>query len=137
MRPTLNGLLGGLPFRGRLLMSILARTLTSISLATRRRKSPFPQTVLESQTPRLRPAPLLRLLLPLLTSELLHISLLFFFFFLYVRLRTRDICNVVLNEYPIFYLIAFTSFFFLYITVSPMLLCLSCPGSVAIWPCLS
>ena len=54
----------------------------------------------------LRPAPLLRLLLPLLTSELLLIALLFFFLFFFVGLRTRDICNVVLNEYPIFYLIS-------------------------------
>ena len=76
MKPALNGLLGGLPFRGRLLMPTRAWTLTSISLATRRRKSPFPLTILECQTPRLRPAPLLRLLLPLLTSELLRISLL-------------------------------------------------------------
>ena len=132
MRPALNGLLDGLSFRGRLLVPTRAWTLTSISLVTRRRKSPFPQTVLESQTPRLRPAPLLRLLLPLLTSELLHIAL----FFFYAGLRTRDICNVVLNEYPIFYLITFTLFFF-FITAPLVLLCLSCPGSMAIWPCLS
>ena len=70
-------------------MPIWAWTLTLISLVTRRQKSPFPHTVLESQTPRLRFAPLLRLLLPhlLRTSELLCIVLLvvvvvvFFFFF--------------------------------------------------------
>ena len=117
MRPAPNGLLDGLPFRGRLLMPTLAWTLTLISLVTRRRKSPFPQTVLESQTPRRKPAPLLLLLLPLLTSEFFHMASLvclfvcvcvFFFFFFYVGLRTRDICNVILNEYPIFYLIVFT-----------------------------
>ena len=144
MRPALSGLLDGLPFRGRLLMPTRAWTLTSISLVTRRRKSSFPLTVLESQTPRLRSAPLLRLLLPLLMSELLHIALLVClfvcFFNFYVGLRTWDICNVVLNEYPIFYLIAFThfSFFFLFFLTAPLvLLCLSYPGSVAIWPCLS
>ena len=108
---------------------------------TRRRKSPFSLTVLESQTPRLRPAPLLRLMLPPLTSELLHIALLvclFVFFFFYIELRTRDICNVVLNEYPTFYFIAFIPFSFSFFITAPlMLLCLSYPGSVAIWPCLS
>ena len=43
-----NGLLGGLPFRGRLLTPTQAWTSTLISLATRRRKSPFPQIVLEN-----------------------------------------------------------------------------------------
>ena len=81
MRPALNRLLDGLLSRGRLLMPTRAWTLTLISLVTRRRKNPFPPTVLESQTPRLRPAPLLRFLLPLLrlTPELLCIILLFFF----------------------------------------------------------
>ena len=112
MRPALNGLLDGLLSRERLLMPTRAWTLTLISLVTRRQKSPFPPTVLESQTPRLRPASLLRLLLPLLclTPELLYINLLFFIF--YVGLRTPDICDVVLNEYPIFYLIAFFFLFF-------------------------
>ena len=56
---------------------------TLISLVTRGQKSPFPPTVLESQAPRLRFAPLLRLLLSLLrrTPELLCIILIFFFFF--------------------------------------------------------
>ena len=76
MRPALNGLLVGLPFRGRLLMPTRAWTLKLISLVTRRQKSHFPPTVLDSQTPQLRPSPLPRLLLPLLTSELLHIALL-------------------------------------------------------------
>ena len=108
MKPALNGLLDGLPFRGRLLMPTRAWTLTLISLVTRRWKSHFPSTFLESHTPRLMPAPLPRLLLPLLTSELFHIALLvFFFFFFYVGLRTPDICDVVLNEYPIFYPLAF------------------------------
>ena len=82
MRPAPNGLLDGLPFRGRLLMPTRAWTLTLLSLATRRRKSLFPQTALESQTPQLMPAPLSRLLLPLLTFDLLLIALLVFFFFL-------------------------------------------------------
>ena len=83
MRPALSGLLDGLLSRGRLLMPTRAWTLTLISLVMRRRKSPFPPTVLESQTPQLRPAPLLRLLLPLLrlTFELLCIILLVFFLF--------------------------------------------------------
>ena len=112
MMPALNGLLDGLPFRGRLLMPTRAYTLNLISLVTRRRKSPFPPTILESQTPRLMPAPLPRFLLPLMTPELLHIALLvcLFVVFFYVGLRTLDICDVVLNEYPIFYPLAF--FFF-------------------------
>ena len=121
MRPTLNGLLGGLLSRGRLLMPIRAWTLTLISLVIRRRKSPFPRTVLESQTTRLRFAPLLRLLLPLLlrTSELLCIVLfvvvvvVFFFFLLGFGPR---ICDVVLNEYFIFYLSAFYLFIIFFIT---------------------
>ena len=82
-RVALSGLLDGLLFRGRLLMPFRAWTLTLISLVTRRRKSPFPPTVLESQAPRLRFAPLLRLLLPLLrrTPELLCIIFLVVFFF--------------------------------------------------------
>ena len=83
MRPALSGLLDGLHSKGRLLMPTRAWTLTLISLVTRRRKSPCPPTVLESQTPRLRPAPLLCLLFPLLrlTPELLCIILIVFFFF--------------------------------------------------------
>ena len=83
--------------------------LTSTSLVMRRWKSLFPPTVLESQIPRLMPAPLPRLLLPLLTSDLLHIAVhvcLFvclFFFFFYVGLQTLDICDGILNEYPILY----------------------------------
>ena len=108
MRPTLNGLLDGLPFRGRLLMPTQAWILTLISLVTRRRRSPFPPTVLESQAPQLIPAPLPRLLLPLLTSDLLHVALLVFVFFCFFfgGLRTPDTCDVVLNEYPIFYPLA-------------------------------
>ena len=115
MRPALNGLLDGLPFRGRMLMPTRAWTSILTSLVTRRRKSPFPPTVLESQIPRLRHASLLRLQLPLMTPELLCIIFLvffFFFFFFYVRLQNPDICDVVLNEYPIFYLIAVFPFFF-------------------------
>ena len=83
MRPALSGLLDCLLSRGGFLMPTRAWTLTLISLVTRRQKSPFPPTVLESQPPRLRPAPLLRLLLPFprLTSKLLCIILLAFFFF--------------------------------------------------------
>ena len=118
MRPALSGLLNGLLSRRGLLMLTRGWTLTLISPVTRRQKSPFPPTVLESQTTRLRPTPLLRLLLLLLrlTSELLCIILLvfFFFFFFYVGLRTLDICDAVLNEYPIFYLIYFFLFLFFY-----------------------
>ena len=80
MRPALGGLLDGLLSRGGLLKPTQAWTLTLISLVTRRWKSPFPPTILESQTPQLRSAPLLRLLLPLLrqTPKLLCIILLFF-----------------------------------------------------------
>ena len=105
MRPELNGLLDGLTFIGRLLMPTRAWILTLISLVTRRWKSPFPSTFLESQTPWLIPAPLPRLLLPLLTSDILHVAFLvyFFYFFFYVGLWTPDISDVVLNEYSIFY----------------------------------
>ena len=114
MRPALSGLLDGLLSRGGLLMPTRAWTLTLISLVTRRQKSPFPPTVLESQPLRLMPAPLLHLMLPLLrlTSELLCIILLVFFCFFYVGLRTPDICDSVLNEYPIFYLLVFFLFFY-------------------------
>ena len=83
MRLALSGLLDGLLSRGGLLMPTQAWTLTLISLVTRRQKSHFPSTVLESQPPRLRPSPLLRLLLPLLrlTSKLLCIILFFLLFF--------------------------------------------------------
>ena len=103
MRPTLSGLLDGLLFRRGLLMPIRVWTLTLISLVMRRRKSPFPPTVPEGQTPQLRFAPLLRLLLPLLRRmpELFCIIFLFF-----VGLQTLGTCDVVLNEYSIFYLIA-------------------------------
>ena len=72
----------------------------SISIVTRRLKSPFPPTILESRTPLLRPAPRLHLL----TSELLHVALLVFF---HVGLRTRDMCNITINESPILYSVAF------------------------------
>ena len=87
-RPALSGLLDGLLSRGGLLMLTRDWTLTLISPATRRQKSPFPLTALENQPPRLRPAPLLRLLLliPCLTFEppctILLVCLFFFFFFL-------------------------------------------------------
>ena len=113
MRSALNKLLDGLPFRGRLLMPNRAWILTLISLVTRRQRSPFSPTVLESQTPQLMPAPLPCLLLPLLTSDILHIALLVFVFvfvfFCFGGLRTPDTCDVVLNEYPIFY--PLTSFY--------------------------
>ena len=91
MRPALIGLLDGLLSKGRLLIPTRAWTLTLISLVTRRRKSPFPLTVMESQTPRLRSAPLLRLLLPLLrlASELLCILLLFYFCFFTLGFEPR------------------------------------------------
>ena len=81
MRHALSGLLDGLLSKGGLLMPTWVWTLTLISLVTRRQKSLFPPTVLESQTPRLRSAPFLRLLLSLLcmTPELLCTILLVFF----------------------------------------------------------
>ena len=114
MRLALSGLLDGLLSRGRLLMPIQAWALTSISLVMRRQKSPFSPSVLESQTPRLRFAPLLHLLLPLLRlmPELLCIIFLVVVVVFFVRLRTSDICDVILNEYFIFYLIAPIFFFF-------------------------
>ena len=91
MRPALSGLLDGLLYRGGSLMPTRAWTLTLIFVVTRGQKIPFPPTVLESQPPWLRPAPLLRLLLPLLrlTSELLCIVLLFFFFFFTLSFEPR------------------------------------------------
>ena len=98
MRSALSGLLDGLLSRGGLLMPTRAWTLTLISLVMRRQKSPFPPTALESQPPRLRPTPLLRLLLliPRLKSKPPCTILLVFFFF-YLGLRTSDICNAVLG----------------------------------------
>ena len=82
MRPVLNGLLGGLPFRGRLLMFIPAWTSTSTSLATRRQRSPSPQTILENRMLPLRLTPFLHpLLLPLMPDFLRISSLACFFFF--------------------------------------------------------
>ena len=129
MRPALNGLLGGLLFRGRLLMPTRAWTLTSISLAMRRRKSPFPQTVLASQTPWLRLAPPLHLLLPFLTSKLLHISLLvclfFLFFFLFVSGSEPGIYVTSFSMNIPFSTSSLLPIFFFFLTASPVLLCLS------------
>ena len=102
MRPVLNGHLGDLPFRGRLLMPTQAWTSTSTSLATRRQKSPSPQTILESQIPPLRPTPLLHPLLLPLMSVLRHISLLACCCFFFFRLGTQDICSLFFNEYSFF-----------------------------------
>ena len=104
MRTVLNGLLGGLHFRRRLLMPIQAWTLTLISLTTRKRKSPSPQTIPENQIPPLRSNPLLHPLLLPQMADLSHTSLvaLFFFFFLFVGLGTHDICSLLFNEYPFF-----------------------------------
>ena len=121
MRPALGGILGGLISIGRSLMPIRASTLTLTSLVTRRRKSPFPPTVLESQTPRLRFPPLLRLLLPLLRRMPEFLCIILLVFFLSVGLRTLDICDVILNEYFIFYLIA-PFFFFFFVTAFLILL---------------
>ena len=104
---------GWLAFQRRVANAYPSLDLNFESLVTRRQKSHFPPTVLESLPPRLRLAPLLRLLLPLLrmTSKLLCIILIFFF---YVGLQTRDIRDVVLNEYPIFYLLAIFLFLSFY-----------------------
>ena len=134
MRLALSGLLDGLLSRGGLLMPTRTWTLTLISLVTRRQKSPFPPTVLESQPPRLSPAPLLRLLFPFprLTFEPLCIILLvFFFFFLTLgsepRIYVMPFWALKLNEYPIFYLLTFFCFFFhfFFTIASLMLLCLN------------
>ena len=118
MRPTLSGLLDGLLSRGGLLMPTQAWTLTLISLVTRRHKSPFPLTALERQPPWLRPAPLLRLLLLIsyLTSEPPCTILLVFFVFCFFvftlgsepEIYVMSFLDLKLNEYPIFYLLAFT-----------------------------
>ena len=120
MRPTLSGLLDGLLSKGGLLMPIQAWTLTLISPATWRQKNPFPPTALESQPPWMRPAPLLRLLLliPRLTFEppctILLVFFLFFFVLFFLTLGSEPRIYVMpswalkLNEYPIFFLLAFS-----------------------------
>ena len=70
MRPILNGLLGGLPFREKLLMPTQAWTSTLTSLATRRLRSPSQLTILENRTPPLRPTPFLHPLLLLMMLDL-------------------------------------------------------------------
>ena len=104
MRPVLNGLLGGLPFRRRLLVPTQAWTSTLTSLAMRKQKSPSPQTILENQIPPLRPTPHLHpLLLPLMSDlrkYLCFLAVVLFFFF--VGLGTQDICSLFLNEYSFF-----------------------------------
>ena len=130
MRPALNGIMDGLPFKGRLLVPTRAWILTSTSLVMRRLKSPFLQTALESQTLLLRPAPLL------LTSELPYINLLVFFFFFTLGF---DLGIYVLSfsmNTP-FSISLLLSLFFFFITAPLVLLCLSYLGSMAIWPCLS
>ena len=67
-------------------MFIQAWTSTSTSLATRRKRSLSPQTVLENRIPLLRPTLLLHLLLLPLMSNFLRI----------------DICSLFLNEYSFF-----------------------------------
>ena len=121
MRPALNGLQDGLLSRGGLPMPTRAWTLTLISPATRRKKSPFPLTARENHPLRLRPAPLLRLLLlvPCLTSEppctIFFVCFFFFFFLSFFTLGSEPRIYVMpfwalkLNEYPIFYLLVFSS----------------------------
>ena len=106
---------GWLAFQ-RLLMPTRAWTLTLISLVTRRQKSPFSPIVLESQPPRLRPAPLLRLLLPLLrlTSELLCIILLVIFFFFMLGFKPR-IYVMPFSRIPHFLSPCFFCFLFFFI----------------------
>ena len=132
MRLALNGLLDCLPFRGRLLMPTQAWTLTLISPVTRRRKSPFPQNVLESQTPWRRPAPLPRLLLPLLTSEFFHMASLVYFILFYFILFYFIFTS---GFEPGIYVMSFsmnTPFsisLLLPLIAFLVLLCLNCPGS--------
>ena len=126
MRPATNGLLDGLPFRGRLLMPTRAWTLTLISPVTRRRKRPFSQTVLESLTLQLRLAPLLRFLLPLLTSEFLHMAslvCLFVFFFFTSGFEPEIYVMSFSMNTP------FSISSLLPLIVFLVLLCLNCPGS--------
>ena len=79
----------------------------------RRQKSPFPLTAMESQSPRLRSAPLLHLLLliPRLTTEPPCAILLVFFFTLGFEpgIYVMSFLALKLNGYIIFYLLAFTS----------------------------
>ena len=99
MRLVLNGLLGGLPFRGRLLMSIPVWTSTSTSLAMRRQRSPSPQTILENRMLPLRLTPLLHpLLLPLMPDFPRISSLSYRRFFFFAGLGTHNICSRFLNE---------------------------------------
>ena len=83
-------------------MSIQALTSTSTFLATRRQRSPSPQTILENRIPLLRPIPLLHpMLLPLMSDLPLILS----FFFLYLCFagpRTQDVCSFFLNKYSFF-----------------------------------
>ena len=109
-------------------MPTRAWTLILIFQATRRQKSPFPLTALDSQPPRLRPAPLLHLLLliPRLTTEPpCEILLVFFFFTLGFEpgIYVMPFLALKLNGYPIFYLLALPIFAFI------VLLCLNRPGS--------
>ena len=98
MRLALSGLLNGFLSRGGLIIPTRAWTLTLISLVMKRQKSPFLPTALESQPPRLRPAPLFRLLLQIsrLTSKPPCVFL-FVFFFFYVGLQTTNVRNAVLG----------------------------------------
>ena len=83
MRPVLNGLLGGLPFREKLLMPTSAWTSTLTSLAMRRLRNPSLLTILENRTPLLRHTPLLHPLLLLLMPDcrciLMSVFVLFIF----------------------------------------------------------
>ena len=111
MRLALSGLLDGFLSRGGLLTPTRAWTLILIFPATRRHKSPFPLTALKSQPPRLRPAPLLHLLLLIshLTTEPPCTILLFFFTLGFeLGIYVMSFLALKLNGYPIFYLLAFT-----------------------------
>ena len=55
-----------------------------------------------TQTPLLKPTPLLHPLLHPLMSDLPHISSIACFFFFFVGLGTQDICRFFLNEYSFF-----------------------------------
>ena len=83
---------GWLAFQRKVANAYLGLDLTSTFLATRRRKSPSPQIILENQILPLRPTPLLHPLLLPLMSDLPHIPSLsflsFFFFFLGLGPRT-------------------------------------------------
>ena len=102
-----HGLLGGLPFRGKLLLPTQAWNSTLTSLVTRRLRSPSLLTILENRTPPLRPTPLLLPLLLLLMPDLPRTSSLawrrFLFYLFFAGLGTQDVCTFSLINVPFYH----------------------------------